>query len=159
MFPSVDRSIRSASWSSSLKVNPQNEGVEVQRSLSSDALTNEFTEIGPITPEELRQQALDEKKKYKYLKSEGKSEEALRSFKRGKELQRKAKALELHIRKIRKNAVSSINVNEIEKIKDVPTVSVGKNKTSNQISKDKDDINVANQYQCTWMSQTNTNVP
>ncbi|BBH00677.1 phosphoinositide-binding protein, partial [Prunus dulcis] len=44
---------------------------------------------GSAYPEELRQQALDEKK-YKILKGEGRPAEALRAFKREKELERLA---------------------------------------------------------------------
>ncbi|GFP98333.1 vacuolar protein sorting-associated protein 27 [Phtheirospermum japonicum] len=54
------------------------------------------------TPEDLRKQAVAEKSKYKTLKAEGKSEEALRAFKRGKELERQAGALEISLRKNRR---------------------------------------------------------
>ncbi|XP_010913205.1 uncharacterized protein [Elaeis guineensis] len=56
------------------------------------------------SPEELRQQAVEEKKMYKILKAQGKSEEALQAFKRGKELERQAGALEIAIRKSRRMA-------------------------------------------------------
>ncbi|KAL3724657.1 hypothetical protein ACJRO7_029772 [Eucalyptus globulus] len=62
-------------------------------------------ETGSATPEELRQQAIDEKKKYKILKGEGKPEEALKAFKRGKELERQADALELALRKSRRKVL------------------------------------------------------
>ncbi|RAL49627.1 hypothetical protein DM860_001918 [Cuscuta australis] len=72
---------------------------------TKDVLMNETAIIN--TPEELRQQAMDEKKKHRTLKAEGKSEEALRAFKRGKELERQAAALEVQIRKNRKRSSSS----------------------------------------------------
>ncbi|KAI0495431.1 hypothetical protein KFK09_021732 [Dendrobium nobile] len=56
------------------------------------------------SPEDLRQQALEEKKRYRILKAEGKSEEALKAFKHGKELERQAGALEIAIRKNRRAA-------------------------------------------------------
>lgn len=61
-----------------------------------------ITLIGNSSPEDLRQQAMEEKKKYRILKSEGKDEEALKAFKHGKELERQAGALEITIRKNRK---------------------------------------------------------
>lgn len=63
-------------------------------------------EMGSSTREELRQRALEEKKKYKILKGEGKPEEALRAYKRGKELERQAAALEISMRKSRKRMLS-----------------------------------------------------
>lgn len=62
-------------------------------------------ETGSATPEELRQQAVDEKKKYKILKGEGKPEEALKAFKRGKDLERQADALEIALRKSRRKVL------------------------------------------------------
>ncbi|XP_030470007.1 uncharacterized protein LOC115688347 [Syzygium oleosum] len=62
-------------------------------------------ETGSATPEELRQQSVDEKKKYKILKGEGKPEEALKAFKRGKELERQADALEIALRKSRRKVL------------------------------------------------------
>ncbi|KAJ0748874.1 putative chromatin regulator PHD family [Helianthus annuus] len=70
------------------------------------------------TPEELRQRAVEEKNKYKVLKAEKKPEEALRAFKRGKELERQAAALEIELRKNRKKAVSSASANENSKVAD-----------------------------------------
>ncbi|CAA7029788.1 unnamed protein product [Microthlaspi erraticum] len=46
------------------------------------------------SPEEMRKQAAEEKNKYKALKGEGKSEEALKAFKRGKELERQVQIVE-----------------------------------------------------------------
>ncbi|RVW14369.1 hypothetical protein CK203_097455 [Vitis vinifera] len=74
----------------------------IERSLTVNEPNHVPGEMGSISPEELRQQALDEKGKYKILKGEGKSEEALKAFKRGKELERQAGALEISLRKSRK---------------------------------------------------------
>lgn len=62
------------------------------------------------SPEELRKQAVEEKNKYRVLKGEGKSDEALKAFKRGKELEREADALEISIRRNRKRVLSTRNV-------------------------------------------------
>ncbi|CAH9082388.1 unnamed protein product [Cuscuta europaea] len=89
-----------------------------------DVLMNETGFI--TTPEELRQQAMDEKKKHRTLKAEGKSEEALRAFKRGKDLERQAVTLEGEIRKNRKKvSISSGNIPD---------------ESSRSVSKKKDDL-------------------
>lgn len=64
-------------------------------------------DIGSYSPEDLRQQSVEEKKKYRILKGEGKPEEALRAFKRGKELERQAKALEVTLKKNSRKVLSS----------------------------------------------------
>lgn len=92
------------------------------------------------SPEELRQQALDEKKKYKLLKGEGKSEEALRAFKRGKELERQAAALELLLRKNRKRALPLSSTTEILETNEESSNSGRKSKISPEKSKGKDDL-------------------
>lgn len=92
------------------------------------------------SPEQLRQQALDEKKKYKVLKGEGKSEEALKAFKRGKELERKADALEISIRRSRRKALTSSNAGEDQDI-DGSKESGRKMKPSPQSSNEKHDLN------------------
>ncbi|KAL5549432.1 hypothetical protein UlMin_004663 [Ulmus minor] len=92
------------------------------------------SEMGTASPEELRQQALDEKKKYKVLKGEGKSDEALKAFKRGKELERQADALELHLRKNRRKALLSGNAEVDTK------ESERRNKAARLEGKDKDDL-------------------
>ncbi|TVU29505.1 hypothetical protein EJB05_21072 [Eragrostis curvula] len=80
-------------------------------SLSAEAHNYELNNTASIfTPDELRQQAVEEKKRYKILKSEGKPEEALRAFKHGKELERQAAALELELRKSKKMATKARNV-------------------------------------------------
>ncbi|XP_055961293.1 uncharacterized protein LOC126658415 isoform X2 [Mercurialis annua] len=95
------------------------------------------SELGSsISPEELRQQALDEKKRYKVLKGEGKSNEALQAFKRGKELERQADALEISIRKNRRKVLSA----ETQNSKDGLNESGRKSKGVSQVSKEKDDL-------------------
>ncbi|KAF8014333.1 hypothetical protein BT93_H0238 [Corymbia citriodora subsp. variegata] len=86
-------------------------GIERTISGASSFSSQEYVDIdslretGSATPEELRQQAVDEKKKYKILKGEGKPEEALKAFKRGKELERQADALEIALRKSRRKVL------------------------------------------------------
>ncbi|KAI3741084.1 hypothetical protein L1987_58751 [Smallanthus sonchifolius] len=87
-------------------------------SASSSNIDMEF-DLESTTPEELRQRAMEEKNKYKVLKAEKKPEEALRAFKRGKELERQAATLEIELRKNRKKALSSTSANENSKIADV----------------------------------------
>ncbi|RID79855.1 hypothetical protein BRARA_A02559 [Brassica rapa] len=89
--------------------------VDVSSSSESDRVTSK--EMGSsssmeldATPEELRKQAVEEKNKYRVLKQQGKSEEALKAFKRGKELERQADALEISLRKDRKRALSMRDV-------------------------------------------------
>ncbi|GJT84140.1 tetratricopeptide-like helical domain containing protein [Tanacetum coccineum] len=89
----------------------------MQRAASASGSNSEMDfDNDSTTPEELRQRAVEEKKKYKVLKAEGKPEEALRAFKRGKELERQAGTLEIELRKNRKKALSSSSVNENKKI-------------------------------------------
>ncbi|XP_049384528.1 uncharacterized protein LOC125848656 [Solanum stenotomum] len=102
--------------------------------------TEQQTEMGSTTPEELRQQAMEEKQNHRTLKSAGKPEEALRAFKRGKELERQAAALEISLRKNRKRALSSSNVTEIQQDNDAGKASGRKNKLSPQITEEKDDL-------------------
>ncbi|OEL38536.1 hypothetical protein BAE44_0000445 [Dichanthelium oligosanthes] len=80
-------------------------------SLSAEAHNYELNNTASIfTPEELRQQAVEEKNRYKTLKSEGKPEEALRAFKHGKELERQAAVLELELRRSKRMAAKTPNV-------------------------------------------------
>ncbi|KAL3828383.1 hypothetical protein ACJIZ3_017185 [Penstemon smallii] len=114
-----------------------------QKTLSSASCSNipDITEVeSASTPEELREQAVLEKNKYKTLKAEGKSEEALRAFKRGKELERQAGTLEISLRKSRKKALSSTSLDNTQNIKDEFKSSSGKSNLSVQKSKAKDDI-------------------
>ncbi|RWW57212.1 hypothetical protein BHE74_00036019, partial [Ensete ventricosum] len=90
------------------------------RSVSVDTHNDLKVDLMLGDPEELRQQAVEEKRKYKTLKAEGKSEEALQAFKRGKELERQAGALEITLRKNRRMAEKASNfstVAGIQKIK------------------------------------------
>ncbi|KAL0690084.1 hypothetical protein Bca4012_089762 [Brassica carinata] len=89
--------------------------VDVSSSSESDRVTSKEMGSGSsmeldATPEELRRQAVEEKNKYRVLKQQGKSEEALKAFKRGKELERHADALEISLRKDRKRALSMRDV-------------------------------------------------
>ncbi|KAF8117705.1 hypothetical protein N665_0008s0059 [Sinapis alba] len=96
--------------------------VDVSSSSESDRVTSK--DVGSsssnrdmeldATPEELRKQAVEEKNKYRVLKREGKSDEALKAFKRGKELERQADALEISLRKDRKRALSMRDVSETQ---------------------------------------------
>ncbi|CAA6669885.1 unnamed protein product [Spirodela intermedia] len=78
---------------------------------NGDALKggNILNEMESKSPEELRQQAVEEKKKHRILKGEGKHEEALQAFKRGKELERQAQALDIALRKSRRKSSASTN--------------------------------------------------
>ncbi|GLT83138.1 hypothetical protein SLE2022_014470 [Rubroshorea leprosula] len=109
---------------------------QASKNHSSDDMQNEMTSA---SPEELRQRALDEKKKYKILKGEGKPEEALRAFKRGKELERQANALEISMRKNRKKVLQSGSIGDILG-EDAPSGSGRKNNLPRQVGKDKDDL-------------------
>ncbi|XAR50300.1 hypothetical protein NMG60_11004586 [Bertholletia excelsa] len=129
----LQKDASSASSSSLQKINSLDEG-EDGNSLSS------LESSQSSSPEELRQQALEEKNKYKILKAGGKSEEALRAFKRGKELERQAAALELLLRKNRKKALLSSKTIESQESNDERTNSSRKYKLSPQDSKEKDDL-------------------
>ncbi|XP_042064973.1 uncharacterized protein LOC121808508 isoform X1 [Salvia splendens] len=130
----------SASCSNISEVASQVEGTNVVRNLSLDKSTFTLTESGSVTPEDLRQQALHEKQKHRTLKAEGKPEEALKAFKKGKELERQATALELALRKNSKKALSSSNIDDIQQNKDEAKASGLKNKIPSQKSKGTDDV-------------------
>ncbi|XP_057981603.1 uncharacterized protein LOC131166953 isoform X2 [Malania oleifera] len=136
----IPRATSGASCSNIQEVATQYNGGEVLKSLSMDEPNHAMGEMGSTSPEELRQQALDEKKKYKILKGEGKANEALKAFKRGKELERQAGALELLLRKNRRKALSSSSIAEIQKVKDVTKEPGSKNKHSPQMGKEKDEL-------------------
>ncbi|KAL4019678.1 hypothetical protein IC575_018434 [Cucumis melo] len=107
---------------------------------ASSSLTDRLeNKMESSSPEQLRQQALDEKKKYRVLKGEGKSEEALKAFKRGKELERKADALEISIRRSRRNALVSSNACEDQNVGSKE--SGRKMKLNQQSSNEKHDLN------------------
>ncbi|XP_057550394.1 uncharacterized protein LOC130828430 [Amaranthus tricolor] len=93
----------SARMGSGKEIACQDEGADMFGSVSDE----NNNEMDSFTPEELRQQALDEKNKYKILKEEGKFAESLKAFKRSRELERQAAALELQLRKNRKKALAS----------------------------------------------------
>ncbi|KAK8971795.1 hypothetical protein V6N11_081492 [Hibiscus sabdariffa] len=133
MSPSVTRAARSASCSNVQVVASDDGGGEILRSQSVDQRMQ--NDMASSSPEELRQQALDEKRKYKILKGEGKPEEALRAFKRGKELERQAESLEIYIRKNRKKSLPSGNMSEIQN-KDAAKELGRKNRASSQVGKD-----------------------
>ncbi|KAL2230231.1 UNVERIFIED_CONTAM: hypothetical protein Sindi_1617500 [Sesamum indicum] len=130
----------STSSSNSEKGVTQVEGGDIVRNLSLDQPTRMLTEVESATPEELREQALVEKQKYKTLKAEGKSDEALKAFKRGKELERQAAALEISLRKNRRKALSSSNTDDIQQIKDHFSASADKIKPPAMKGKEKDDL-------------------
>ncbi|CAB4275892.1 unnamed protein product [Prunus armeniaca] len=136
---SMQRASSSASCSNSQEDSSHNGVGEIHRSLSVDEPNHLQSGDGSASPEELRQQALDEKKKYKILKGEGKSAEALRAFKRGKELERQADALEIHLRKERKKVLLSGYVAESQ-TKDGPSESGRRNKVTPPVGKSKDDL-------------------
>lgn len=130
----------SASCSNIPEVANQGEGTDIVRNLSLGKSTDTSTEAASATPEDLRQQAVLEKQKYKTLKAEGKPEEALKAFKKGKELERQAAALELAMRKNSKKALSSSNIDDMQQNKDDAKASASKNKLPSQKSKGKDDL-------------------
>ncbi|TYH14779.1 hypothetical protein ES288_A06G247900v1 [Gossypium darwinii] len=125
MTPTVARANSSSSSSS-----VHDRGGEIHRSQSVDQRMQ--NDMASSSPEELRQQAVEEKRKYKILKGEGKPGEALKAFKRGKELERQAESLEIYIRKNRKKSLSSSNISETQS-KDAVS---RKNKASTQVGKD-----------------------
>ncbi|KAL8130134.1 hypothetical protein V2J09_019289 [Rumex salicifolius] len=109
-----------------------------------DGMSIASDESPSSSPEELRQQALEEKNKYKTLKGEGKSSEALKAFKRAKELERQAAAMELQLRKSRKRALASSSISSIgpsPKTEDIPSESSRRGKHSVQKGKQKEDLN------------------
>ncbi|KAL4201783.1 hypothetical protein AMTRI_Chr02g260380 [Amborella trichopoda] len=92
------------------------------------------------SPDELRRQAQEEKKKYGILKKEGKSDEALRAFKRGKELERQADALDIASRKSRKKASSFSNRASNEKTDGSVNSTSGTKLSSGRVKEEKNDL-------------------
>ncbi|KAJ0099226.1 hypothetical protein Patl1_20503 [Pistacia atlantica] len=131
---SMQRATSSASCS-----NTQDGLGDMHRSISVDDQNPPQNDIGSASPEELRQRAVEEKKKYKILKGEGKPEEALKAFKRGKELERQADALEISLRKNRKRVLSSGNGAEIQN-KDIFKESGRNNKLLPKVGAEKDNF-------------------
>lgn len=139
MVSTIQRASSSGSCSTPLEAFVMDGGGEIHRSHSVNEPNHIQNEIETTSPEKLRQQALDEKKRYKVLKGEGKPDEALKAFKRGKELERQADALEMAIRKNRRRALHSGNMGEILN-KDEPKESGIKSKLLAKASKEKDDL-------------------
>ena len=110
-------------FSESLKLEPKHEdeaskeipktdenhesAAETNGASSSNQVSQAASEMELTSPGELRRKAVEEKSKYRILKGEGKPEEALRAFKRGKELEKQAQALDLALRKNRKKSLAS----------------------------------------------------
>ncbi|MQL86593.1 hypothetical protein Taro_019128 [Colocasia esculenta] len=114
---------------------------DVLRSISIEMHNNTLKEMESKSPEELRQQAAEEKKKHRILKAEGKPEEALQAFKRGKELERQAAALEIALRKSRRMASALNNSSSSERKDDGHEVAFGKRSNGSQSSRvAKDDL-------------------
>ncbi|KAK2644279.1 hypothetical protein Ddye_019474 [Dipteronia dyeriana] len=137
--PSIQRATSSASSSNTQDASGHGVFGDVGENQSVDDHNFVQNESGSASPEGMRQQALEEKKKYKVLRGEGKPEEALRAYKRGKELERQAEALEILIRKNRKKVLSSGTKVEIQ-INDGSKESGSKNKPSPKVSNEKDDL-------------------
>ncbi|MCL7039916.1 hypothetical protein MKW94_003569 [Papaver nudicaule] len=114
----LQRATTYASGSSSQKdsICSDAEG-DILRSLSVGTQSESLDEMG-ASPDELRQQALEEKNKYRILKGEGKPDEALKAYKRGKELERQAGALEMALRKNRRKAMTSTSSVGVKKNSD-----------------------------------------
>ncbi|KAJ1376351.1 Tetratricopeptide-like helical domain superfamily [Sesbania bispinosa] len=132
------RPVSIASSSSTKGFSNHNDG-DIQNVVSNKKPNILGIDVESTTPDELRQQALEEKKKYKILKGDGKSEEALRAFKRGKELERQADALEIHLRKTRKKFLTSGNLSDMHN-KGIPVESGLKTKSLPHTAKEKDDL-------------------
>ncbi|KAJ3679697.1 hypothetical protein LUZ60_017708 [Juncus effusus] len=96
------------------KPSSSKEEDEIIRSLS---VTTPSDISSDVTPEELRQKAIEEKKLHRMLKLQGKSSDALQAFKRGRELERQADALESALRKNRRLASKNVerNNNNVKK--------------------------------------------
>lgn len=113
-------------------------------SLSAEAHNYELNNTASIfTPEELRQHAVEEKKRYKTLKSEGKPEEALRAFKHGKELEKQAAALELELRRTRRMATKATNISSAvgtSMTAGSDEVETKRSSTGKKIKKEKNDL-------------------
>ncbi|KAJ4703297.1 Vacuolar protein sorting-associated protein 27 [Melia azedarach] len=130
----IQRSTSSASSS-----NTRDGFADIGRSHSIDGHNIVENDTASSTPEELRQQAMEEKMKYKILKGEKKPEEALRAYKRGKELERQAEALEISMRKHRKRFLSSGNKTETQN-KDGSKESARTNKLVSKAGAEKEDF-------------------
>ncbi|XP_010430188.1 PREDICTED: uncharacterized protein LOC104714496 isoform X2 [Camelina sativa] len=97
---------------SDVDVSSSSESMSSKEMGSSSSNKDMELDVDSASPEDLRKQAVEEKNKYRVLKGEGKSDEALKAFKRGRELERQADALEISLRRNRKRALSMQNVSE-----------------------------------------------
>eukprot|EP00249_Psilotum_nudum_P024090 c29088_g1_i1 orf=1487-4636(-) len=79
-------------------------------SKSLKILANEGNQGSVLTPQMLRQHAMAEKRKWMELKRDGKGEEAMLAFKKGKELEQRAEALELSIRRSQRRVAASTTI-------------------------------------------------
>lgn len=70
-------------------------------------LASPTQENAPVSPARLHEQAQEEKKRYSALKKQGKDADALKAFKRAKELERQAEAREKEIRHQRRISAGS----------------------------------------------------
>ncbi|KAL5054418.1 hypothetical protein RYX36_035100 [Vicia faba] len=136
---SGQRSVGVAS-SSSTKGFSVHDDEDIQKIVSTEKINSLGIDVESTTPDELRQQALAEKSRYKILKGDGKSNEALRAFKRGKELERQADALEIQLRKAARKKVLPSESGSDMHTKDIPVESGRKMKSLPKIDKDKDDL-------------------
>ncbi|XP_026448350.1 enolase-phosphatase E1-like [Papaver somniferum] len=134
------RAITYASGSSSQRdsLHADAEG-DILRSLSVGTQNESLDEMG-ASPDELHQQALEEKNKYRILKGEGKPGEALKAYKRGKELERQAGALEVALRKNRRRAMTSTSSGGAKKNNDEAEMPGKRSKLSSQVGGAKDDL-------------------
>ena len=123
--PSGQRSVGVASSSSN-----SNFDEDIQKIVSNDKPNVLGIDLGSTTPDELRKQV---------LKGEGKSDEALRAFKRGKELERQADALEIQLRKSHKKSLPSGNLSDVLN-KGIPAESDRKTKSLSHVGRVKDDL-------------------
>ncbi|KAG6551622.1 hypothetical protein Mapa_006701 [Marchantia paleacea] len=111
-----------SSKNSSAHVSPSKDGRE------------EHHEESQFTPEELRNQAIEQKTLYTGLKKEGKHVEALQAYKRFKELGREADALELSLKKIQRKATLEAS----QKLKESPESAKDKGLEGTSDAKGKD---------------------
>lgn len=132
----------SASHASSSVVS-DNSGREEDWSNSVEGGNDVLIDSECSSPEDLRQQAMEEKKRYRILKAEGKAEEALKAFKHGKELERQAGALEIAIRKNRRAVGKVSNISSrvsTDSMDDSETHGSEKKVTSSRKKEVKDDL-------------------
>ncbi|XP_010241008.1 PREDICTED: myosin-11 [Nelumbo nucifera] len=150
MVSNLQRATSSASCSNINEESIAQDGEQdMHRCVTVDMQNPAPSEMGSTSPEELRQQALEEKKKYRILKGEGKPDEALRAFKRGKDLERQALALEAALRKTRKKASSS-SLADIQNVKDGLKESGQKSKRSHTMLKEEKGDLVAELKELGW---------